>query len=92
VDRLVFFAGIASCAGGVFLFLYQGITYLMHNVWTPYTVYFLMDFGPAALKEKVDMSPGILSAMEGCPLFVALLVLGMLLLLVGSRLSARYLN
>ena len=47
MDRLVFFSGVASSAGGIFLFLFQGITYLMHDIWTPYSVYQLVDHGPA---------------------------------------------
>jgi hypothetical protein len=92
VDRVVFFAGIASSVGGVFLFLYQGLTYLMHNEWTAYSLYFLVEHGPESLQAKIDASPGILNALQGCPLFVALIVAGLLLLFIGSRLTDRYLS
>jgi hypothetical protein len=92
VDRIVFFAGVTSTAGGVFLFLYQGITYLMHNVWQTYTLYYLVDHGPESLRAKVEMSPQIAGWLQGCPLFIALLAVGLILLFIGSRLSTRYLN
>ncbi len=92
MDRLVFFSGVASSAGGIFLFLFQGITYLMHDVWTPYSVYQLVGHGPASLRAQVEANPGLVHALNGFPLFLALLILGMVLLFIGSRLSARYIN
>jgi hypothetical protein len=74
------------------MFLFQGITYLMHNEWTVYSMYYLVEMGPESLRAQVDASPGLANAVNGCPLFLALLVVGLVLLFIGSRLSSRYIN
>lgn len=91
MDKLFLLAGIAGSVGGVCLMIYQGLMYLMHNTWNQYTVLFLIDHGPTLIREQVHMSPGISAALQGCPLFVFLIVLGLILLFIGSRLSQRYL-
>jgi len=40
----------------------------------------------------VEASPGIANALQNCPLFAALIGLGLILLFIGSRLSGRYVN
>jgi hypothetical protein len=91
VDKIVFFVGLGGALGGVALFLYQGIMYLMHNAWSSSSLYSILESAPS-LQAQVDASPGLANALQGCPLFAALIGLGLILLLVGSRLSGRYVN
>jgi hypothetical protein len=90
MDKLVFLAGIASTGGGICLIVYQALIYLMHNTWNQYTLMTLIENGPDSLWEWVDMMPNILSTLESIPLFAALIVVGIILLLVGSKLKNLY--
>lgn len=90
VDKLFFLAGIAGTVGGVGLLFYQGLMYLMHNNWVQYTLFSVVENGPEFLWNAVTMSPGVANALEGCPLFGALIVIGLILLVISSRLHNRY--
>ncbi|HNY67010.1 MAG TPA: hypothetical protein PKM41_16400 [Deltaproteobacteria bacterium] len=90
MDKLIFYLGAATFGGGVFLFLYEGIMYIMNDEWYQRTLIFLVDHGPESLIAQVEASPGLANALDSCPLFLALILLGMLLLFVGSRLGTRY--
>lgn len=90
MTNIFFFAGIASMAGGFCLLVYQGLMYLMHNTWTQYTLYLLVDKGPEALQDLVATNPDVGYALDSCPLFAALIVLGIILLFIGSKLKNRY--
>lgn len=92
MERLVFFAGVTSSLAGVCLFLYQGISYLMHNTWSTYSLYFLVDNAPASIQAQMEAHPGLAGALQACPLFLALILLGLLMTFIGSRLSSRYVN
>jgi hypothetical protein len=90
MDKIFFMAGLASTGGGICLIVYQALIYLMHNTWNQYNLMTLIENGPEALWEWVDMMPNIVSTLESTPLFAALIVLGIILLLVGSKLKNRY--
>jgi hypothetical protein len=91
VDKLVYFAGLGGTLGGVCLFVYQGIMYLMHNAWSDTSLYGLLESAPS-LQAQVDASPWLSNALQGCPLYAALIGMGLILLFIGSRLSGRYVN
>ncbi len=90
MDKIFLLAGIAGAAGGVGLLVYQGLMYLMHNNWIQYTLFSVVENGPDFLWSAATMSPGVADALEGCPLFAALIVLGLVLLVISSRLRNRY--
>jgi|GEM_PF-358468 hypothetical protein len=90
VDKIFLLAGIAGTIGGVGLLVYQGLIYLMHNNWIQYTLFTVVENGPDFLWNAVAMSPGVVNALKGCPLFAALIVLGLILLVISSRLRNRY--
>ncbi len=90
VEKIFYLAGIAGCLGGVALLLYQGLTYLQYNTWTRFTMLFLVEHGPGAIRDKVQVSPQIAGALEACPLFIGLIALGLILLFIGSKISNRY--
>lgn len=90
MERLLFFAGMAGSVGGVCLMFYQGIMYLMHDDRTKYTILSLFDKGPEAIRDQVYASPQIVQTLESCPLYIALIVLGLILLFIGSTLKNRY--
>lgn len=90
MENIFFLAGIAGSVGGVCLMFYQGIMYLMHNDRTQYTILTLVDKGPDAVRDQIYASPQIIHAFESCPLFLAFIVLGLILLFIGSALKNRY--
>ena len=90
MGMIIFFAGVVLAVGGVGLLVYQGIQYLMHESWTMYSVLSLIDLGPEALQDSVYSSPGLSDALESCPLFLALVIIGLILSFAGSRFSNRY--
>jgi hypothetical protein len=90
MDQIFLLAGIAGTVGGVGLLVYQGLMYLMHNNWTQYTLFSVVDSGPDFLRSAVAMSPGAANALESCPLFAVLIGLGLILLVIYSRLHNRY--
>ena len=90
MGNILFLAGIAGTVGGFCLLVYQALMYLMHNTWTQYTLYLLVENGPEALQDLADMNPALGNTLESCPLFVALIVLGLILLFLGSKLKNRY--
>lgn len=90
MDKIFLLAGIAGTIGGVGLLVYQGLMYLMHNNWIPYTLFSVVENGPDFLRSAVATSPGIANALESCPLFAGLIALGLILLVISSRLRNRY--
>ncbi len=90
MDKIFLLAGIAGTVGGVGLLVYQGLMYLMHNNWIQYTLFSVVESGPDLLWSAATMSPGVADALKGCPLFAALIALGLILLVVSSRLRNRY--
>ncbi len=92
MGMILFFTGIVLAVGGVGILFYQGLQYLMHNSWTMYSMLALVDIGPQSLRDSVDASPQLYSALESCPLFLATTILGLVLLFIGSRWSNRYTN
>lgn len=90
MEKLFFFAGIGGSVGGVFLLLYQGISYLMHNDQTSYTVLSVVDKLPEAVQNQVYASHQLVGALGSTPLFVALIVIGLIFLFIGSYLKNRY--
>lgn len=90
MEKIFYLAGIAGCIGGVVLLIYQGLMYLQYNTWTQYTMLFIAERGPAGIRDQVHMNPQFASALQACPLFVALISLGLILLIIGSKVSNRY--
>jgi len=90
MGNILFLAGIAGTVGGFCLLVYQALMYLMHNTWTQYTLYLLIENGPEALQDLADINPGLGNTLDSCPLFAALIVLGLILLFLGSKLKNRY--
>jgi hypothetical protein len=90
MGTILFLAGIAGTVGGFCLLVYQVLMYLMHNTWTQYTLYLLVANGPEALWDLAAMNPTIGSTLDSCPLFASLIVLGLILLFIGSKLKNRY--
>jgi hypothetical protein len=90
VENIFLLAGIAGSVGGVCLLVYQGLMYLMHNNWTQYTVLSAVEQGPDFLRNAVLSSPQATDTLGSCPLFAALIALGLVLLFIGSRLRNRY--
>ena len=90
MGNILFLAGIAGILGGFGLLFYQALMYLMRDTWTQYTVYLLVEHGPGFLQDLVGMNPGIGNALDSCPLYVALIVMGLFLFFIGSRLKNRF--
>ena len=90
MGNILFLAGLAGTAGGFCLLVYQVLMYLMQGTWIGYTLYLLVDNGPEALQDMAAMNPSIGTTLDSCPLFASLIVLGLLLLMFGSKLKNRY--
>jgi len=90
MGNLFFLAGIAGTAGGFCLLVYQALMYLMHNTWTQYTLYLLVENGPEALRDLAAMNSSIENTLACCPLFASLIVLGLIFLFIGSKLKNRF--
>jgi hypothetical protein len=90
VEKIFLLAGIAGSVGGLCLLVYQGLMYLMHNTWTQYSVLTLVERGPDFLADTVRTVPAAANALAACPLFAALIVVGLVLLFIGSMLRNRY--
>ena len=92
MGMILFFVGIVCAVGGVGVLFYQGLQYLMHDSWTMYSMLALIDLGPQSLQDSVYNSSALSDALEKCPLFLALIIFGLTLSLIGSRFSNRYIN
>ncbi len=90
MDRIVILSGMASTIGGICIFFYQALMYLMNNTWTQYSVMFLIERGPASLWDFAAANPNIANMLESCPLSAFFVVLGLVLLLAGSKLKNRF--
>ncbi|MBN2297597.1 MAG: hypothetical protein JXM72_03335 [Deltaproteobacteria bacterium] len=90
MGRIIFFAGIAATVGGFCVIIYQALMYLMNNTWIQYTLMTLIENGPQSLWEFIDTYPSVSNMLGSCPLFLSLIILGCILLLIGSRLENRY--
>ena len=90
MGNIIFLAGIAGTVGGFCLLVYQGLMYLMHDTWTQYTLYLLVENGPEVLQTLAAKNPEIGTTLDSCPMYAALIVLGLILLLIGSKLRNRY--
>ncbi|MFY9398723.1 MAG: hypothetical protein WAR22_10210 [Desulfomonilia bacterium] len=90
MEKILFLAGMAGSLGGVGLLFYQGIMYLMHGESTRYTVFSALENGPDFLLSAAQAIPGVAGALQACPLFAALIVVGLVLLYIASRLRNRY--
>lgn len=88
--NILFLAGIAGTTGGFCLLVYQALMYLMHGTWTQYTLYLLIENGPEALQDLTAMNPGIGNTLDSCPLFAALIVLGLIFFFIGSKMKNRF--
>ncbi len=90
MDKILYLVGIASSLGGVGLLVYQGIMYLMHDELARYTVLSALESGPDFLLSAAQANPGIAGALQACPLYAALIVVGLVLLFIASWLRNRY--
>ncbi|HHO74892.1 MAG TPA: hypothetical protein ENN05_00485 [Deltaproteobacteria bacterium] len=90
MGRITFFAGIAVTTGGFCVLIYQALMYLMHNTWTQYTLLTLVENGPQSLLDLLYPYPVIDTMLGSCPLFLSLIILGLVLLLIGSKIQNRY--
>jgi hypothetical protein len=90
MGNIIFLAGLAGAVGGFCLLVYQALMYLMHDTWTQYTLYLLVENGPEALQTLAAKNPDIGVMLDSCPMYAALIVLGLILLLIGSKLRNRY--
>lgn len=90
MEKVFFLAGLGGSIGGVCLLIYQGLMYLMHNDQTKYTVLSVVDKGPESFREAIYASPQIANALGSCPLFIAVIAVGLLFLYIGSKLNNRY--
>jgi hypothetical protein len=90
MGNILFLAGIAGTVGGFCLLAYQALMYLMHETWTQYTLYLLVENGPDVLQALAAKNPDIGATLDSCPLYAALIVLGLILLFIGSKLKNRY--
>ena len=90
MDRVLFFGGIAGVFGGFSVILYQGIMFLKIGSWDSYSLFSAIDKGPRSLSELVAAYPGLMNALQSCPLSLGLIVIGCLLMWGSSRLGNRY--
>ena len=86
----MFLAGISGFAGGVCLLVYQGVMYLMYNEWTQYTLLWAAEKGPDFIRDALRINPWLVDVLNSCPLFVALMALGLILFFISSWLRNRY--
>ncbi len=90
MDTIIILLGTLTTVGGFGLLVHQTITYLSTQTWPVVTLMTAVASGPAPLMHWVTSQPGLASWCRSCPLWVALTVLGLVLLLLGYRLKHRY--
>ncbi|HDP25825.1 MAG TPA: hypothetical protein ENN34_10335 [Deltaproteobacteria bacterium] len=90
MDRIVLGAGIVGVVGGFCILVYQTLMFLMHGTWPAYSLQTAVDNGPNVIAQAIGSSPVIAGFTQGCPLFVAVIVIGLVLLFFGSKLRNRY--
>ncbi|HOM29992.1 MAG TPA: hypothetical protein PLS81_11120 [Deltaproteobacteria bacterium] len=90
MDKVFFLGGLSGVLAGFVVIFYQALTFLQHNVWRPYTLMAALDAVAPSANAALSSSPGLRSAIEACPLSASLIVIGLVLLWVASRLRNRY--
>jgi len=89
VEKILFFSGLASVLGGFGVIMYQGITFLKSGAWTPLTVMGAIGT-ESGLGQTLAANPAVMDALQKCPLSAALIALGVIMLLIASKLRSRF--
>ncbi|MGC9325764.1 MAG: hypothetical protein ACP5G0_13565 [Desulfomonilia bacterium] len=90
MDKILIGGGVAGVLGGFCILVYQALMFLMHGTWPPYTLHSAIENGPRFILSTVGSSSVLMDFAKGCPLFVAVIVLGLILLFFGSKLKNRF--
>jgi hypothetical protein len=88
VDKLINLTGIAGIVGGFGLMLFQGITFLMKGAWISYTVLGTVETWSGSLSDTIATHPGIMDALQKCPLSAALIGVGLIFIWIASKMRA----
>jgi hypothetical protein len=89
VEKLINLTGIAGVVGGFGLMLFQGITFLMKGTWISYTVLGAIDKWSGSLSDTIAANPGLMDALQKCPLSAALIGAGFIFLWIASKMRGR---
>lgn len=90
MDRVLLFGGIAGVFGGFSVIFYQGLMFLKGGSWNSYSLLSAIEMGPSSLGDTVAAYPGLMNALQNCPLSLGLIVIGCLLMWWSSKLRNRY--